>query len=607
MKATPHLDLLQSQRLQLLTSLEESPFYLNAICRDRKGATVELELYIKMPSNQELIQRYEKRLQQEQYSTSAIKPKDIFSNDQHLLITYPHLDTKPLWEEVFNQRLSNEHCLEIMEALESFYLKTKENPPENFISFIPVFILSGPKPRRQLLIKSAGTGPWIEQWKFRQQITAFCAPPHKSYLEQFTYLRNKLLLQLISGSPRPLKVEVLQNSDSALSKLYPIIYADPENCTLLLVDIRAEQQASKKRKLQKRSLFITGLITLIALCLFIRSSKSSLKWLGDTFIEALEPIESTTPALATKQNIKKTQSLETQKKLIINQLRSGEIRQALKKSQFMRVDFKEPYQFEQFQNQLQAIVKSDFSDAIRIYESSLELKQFARCEQVLSNLINHYPKGDFSQQASDLLEALPLKKAQHLQEQARLTHLLDNEFPHIEAMQELAKTAIKDPLKLLKKHYKKCTEILTSLRSERIRYIIRCEQLFLKAEHLLFKELLKNQNLEAAKNFLTQQGLASKKLQKISSKGFIFTNKITISFTSFSLKKRLELMEQSLLLSEQLHYAISLLSTKHQLADKALQHKEHIVNAQLLESLEFVKNYGKIDKELKSLKAMEQE
>ena len=608
MDKTPLQKIVVLHKLQILKTTEESAFFLNAFCRDKQGATVELELYLKTPSNQEALARYEQRINTAKYLHECIDTKEYISTNEYLLITFPHVDATPLWEDILSHKLSTEHCLELMQALEFFYKNTKDQAPSNFITLIPTLKLSGPKPKRKLLVKSTGCGAWIESWKFKQQLYPFCADSSLNYKEQFCFLRNKLMLQLVSGSTRPLNREHL--SDPLLNELYQEIYESPDSCQLLLSDLHDKKKSLVINKNRKRSFIFLSLIALVFLAVFINSSTSATRWLGKTFIEALGKeavaIEQKKRAESTRKKLS-LKELEQEKVRLINLIRSGQVRKALKLAPLMRIDFADSFAFEAFETQLTQEIQRDFDSAMQLYQASLKQKNFPRSELILENLVRHYPSGKHSQKAKDLLEALPLKKAQTLQEINERKRILKTEYPYWLKLTELSKQNWSDPLKKIKHSLNYAKNSLDKINSSDMRYLINCEILFLESEFKLFRALLKKQNTEAAKQFLKQEGMSHKNLLKLSPTGFEFEYKIKIAFSNFVEQGILTLMEKSLDMNDDKYIALSKLTYKYQLYDLQERFRNQIIDPVQLKSLEFVENYGKIKRELNSLQAMEKE
>ena len=606
MDKTPLQKLVALHKLQLLKTIEEQPFFLNAFCHDKQGATVELELYLKMPSNQEAISRYEQAVNTSKYLHECIDTKEYVSTNEYLLITFPHIDATPLWEDVLSRKISSEHCLELIQALESFYEKTKADPPANFITLIPTLTLSGPKPKRKLLVKSTACGPWIDSWKYKQRLYPFCPEPSLNYKAQFCFLRNKLILQVVSGSTRPLTKDHLQ--DPLLNQLYQEIYSAPDSCQLLLSDLRKQKQSSLQRKNRHKLFMVLSLLALVFLAIFINASASATKWLGNTFIEALGQEESTIEPLnnlAPTQKKLSPKELEQEKIKLINLIRSGQVRKALKQAPLMRVDFSDSFAFEAFENQLKQEIQRDFDSAIQLYEGSLSQDDFSRCETILENLIRFYPPGSQSQQVKDLLEALPLKKAQTLQEISERKRILKTEYPYLLKLHELSQKNWAEPIQKIKLSLKYAKQALDKVNSSDMRYLINCEILFLESELKLFSELLKKQNTEAAKEFLKQEGMSHKNLIKLSPKGFEFNYKIIIPFSNFTPQSICDLIEKSLDMDGDKYTALAKLTYKYQLYEQQERFRNQIIEPAQLQSLEFVENYGKIKRALNSLQEME--
>ena len=340
------------------------------------------------------------------------------------------------------------------------------------------------------------------------------------------------------------------------------------------------------------------------------SSTSATRWLGKTFIEALGKeavaIEQKKRAESTRKKLS-LKELEQEKVRLINLIRSGQVRKALKLAPLMRIDFADSFAFEAFETQLTQEIQRDFDSAMQLYQASLKQKNFPRSELILENLVRHYPSGKHSQKAKDLLEALPLKKAQTLQEINERKRILKTEYPYWLKLTELSKQNWSDPLKKIKHSLNYAKNSLDKINSSDMRYLINCEILFLESEFKLFRALLKKQNTEAAKQFLKQEGMSHKNLLKLSPTGFEFEYKIKIAFSNFVEQGILTLMEKSLDMNDDKYIALSKLTYKYQLYDLQERFRNQIIDPVQLKSLEFVENYGKIKRELNSLQAMEKE
>ena len=606
MPDSPHLYILEHHKFQLLKILDEGSQHLVALVKNLEGVNLELQLYIRSEANAAMLDRFDDKVKK------SAKAKGPFylnhaayaRHDKYSIICYRQLDSRALIPQFgFSQESHSSQDFEVIfQTLESTQEELEKN--ENLNPLIPALRFIKNRHESFIKLRTPGACP-IHQLiidKNDADLLDICPPSKLSSKEQFFYFRNRLFLYLVCGKAKPVEFKIQHKLSPLLQQLFNAIKQDPLNCQLTLRDIETEFiRKEKQRKLMKIAFSV--FISLFILAFVFKDKFFNSDWLGDIYDPIniqVEPKSKSTP-----KQVFDERALKNEQQAIINLAEMGFADRAKKRQQLSRPFYKSDADFQNFTFELENSLSQIFTQAIQELQRAMENQDYDRAEIIIANLNRHYPEHNKKREFDNHLVSIPFKRAQNKQSAIKKKVLAEQELPILKNINKEYQNRLIKPLKNLRAIHDLAKESEDKVENQDLLHLLRCEQLYAKAEYQLFYDTIKQQNLAKSTAFLARHFLQYKTVKKITPFGFDLDDGSQASYTFFNAEQLADLFISSLPASKRKKLNMALYCYKHKLNELFKVFSEQVKDPKDQKLLEFIQRSVKVRESLMKQSSME--
>jgi hypothetical protein len=608
MSDSPHLYILEHHKFQLLKVLDEGPYHLVALVKNLDGINLELQLYLRTESNADMLERFDKKFKQEHNfkSSFCLNHAAYAKHDKYSILCYRQVDSQALVPQ-FGFSL-HEHKPQDFEAIFSALelIQFELEKESSLTPLIPALRLIRNSQEFSIKVRMPGASP-VHQLiisKNDADLLDLCPPVKLSSKEQYFFFRNRLFLYLVCGKSKPVEYRALHPLTPKIQKLFKAIQADPLNCHLTIASIHAEQLRQQKR----RKAIKIGLSTFLALFLIAFVFKGKLlnsDWLGDIY----DPIELQTrnspvsPPSPTRSYDES--ALKNEQQAILNLAVLGFAEKAKKRQQLSRPFYKKDTDFQDFTFELENNLSQNFNSAYQEVKNSMDSEHYDRVESIIQNLNTNYPNHTKKREFENFLVSIPFKKAQRKQNIAKAKVLKEQDLPSLKAIEQEYKNRLLKPLKELKKIHDLAKGYEEKSANANLRHLLKCEQIYSKAEYQLFYDAIKQQNLKSATAFLARHFPQYKTVSKITPYGFDLDDGSQSSYTFFNEKQLADYFVSNIKNSKRKSLNLALYCYKHKLNELFQVFNEEVRDPKDKKILEFILRSVKVRESLMKQSSVE--
>jgi len=606
MPDSPHLYILEHHKFQLLKILDEGSQHLVALVKNLEGVNLELQLYIRSEANAAMLDRFDDKVKK------SAKAKGPFylnhaayaRHDKYSIICYRQLDSRALIPQFgFSQESHSSQDFEVIfQTLESTQEELEKN--ENLNPLIPALRFIKNRHESFIKLRTPGACP-IHQLiidKNDADLLDICPPSKLSSKEQFFYFRNRLFLYLVCGKAKPVEFKIQHKLSPLLQQLFNAIKQDPLNCQLTLRDIETEFiRKEKQRKLMKIAFSV--FISLFILAFVFKDKFFNSDWLGDIYDPIniqVEPKSKSTP-----KQVFDERALKNEQQAIINLAEMGFADRAKKRQQLSRPFYKSDADFQNFTFELENSLSQIFTQAIQELQRAMENQDYDRAEIIIANLNRHYPEHNKKREFDNHLVSIPFKRAQNKQSAIKKKVLAEQELPILKNINKEYQNRLIKPLKNLRAIHDLAKESEDKVENQDLLHLLRCEQLYAKAEYQLFYDTIKQQNLAKSTAFLARHFPQYKTVKKITPFGFDLDDGSQASYTFFNAEQLADLFISSLPASKRKKLNMALYCYKHKLNELFKVFSEQVKDPKDQKLLEFIQRSVKVRESLMKQSSME--
>ncbi|EDM27961.1 hypothetical protein LNTAR_01130 [Lentisphaera araneosa HTCC2155] len=606
MPDSPHLYILEHHKFQLLKILDEGSQHLVALVKNLEGVNLELQLYIRSEANAAMLDRFDDKVKK------SAKAKGPFylnhaayaRHDKYSIICYRQLDSRALIPQFgFSQESHSSQDFElIFQTLESTQEELEKN--ENLNPLIPALRFIKNRHESFIKLRTPGACP-IHQLiidKNDADLLDICPPSKLSSKEQFFYFRNRLFLYLVCGKAKPVEFKIQHKLSPLLQQLFNAIKQDPLNCQLTLRDIETEFiRKEKQRKLMKISFSI--FLSLFILAFVFKDKFFNSDWLGDIYDPISLQVErerKVTPKKAFDER-----ALKNEQQAIINLAEMGFADRAKKRQQLSRLFYKNDADFQNFTFELENSLSQIFTKALQELQRSMENEDYDRAEKIIANIDKHYPEHNKKREFDNYLGSISFKKIQNKKRDLKKKVFVEQELPILKNINEEYQNRLLKPLKNLRAIHDLAKESEDKVENQDLLHLLRCEQLYAKAEYQLFYDTIKQQDLAKSTTFLARHFPQYKTVKKVTPFGFDLDDGSQASYTFFNAEQLADLFISSLPANKRKKLNMALYCYKHKLNELFKVFSEQVKDPKDQKLLEFIQRSVKVRESLMKQSSME--
>ena len=608
MSDSPHLYILEHHKFQLLKILDEGSQHLVALVKNLEGVNLELQLYIRSEANAAMLDRFDDKIKKSAKAKGSfyLNHAAYACHDKYSIICYRQLDSRALVPQFgFSQHSHAPQDFEdIFHALESTQEELEKS--ENLTPLIPALRFIKNKHESYIKLRTPGACP-IHQLIIDQNdadLLDICPSSKLSSKEQFFYFRNRLFLYLACGKAKPVDFKIDHKLSPLLQKLFNAIKKDPINCQLTLRDIEAEFiRKEKQRKLMKIAFSI--LFSLFILAFVFKDKFFNSDWLGDIYDPIKLQVETSNKRESTPKQVFNEVALKNEQQAIINLAEMGFADRAKKRQQLSRPFYKNDADFQNFTFELENSLSQIFTQAMQELQRSMENEDYDRAEKIIANINQHYPGHNKKRELENHLASIPFKRAQNKQRDIKKKVFVEQELPMLKNINKEYQNRLIKPLKNLRAIHDLAKESEDKVENQDLLHLLRCEQLYAKAEYQLFYDTIKQQNLAKSTAFLARHFPQYKTVKKVTPFGFDLDDGSQASYTFFNAEQLADLFISSLPANKRKNLNMALYCYKHKLNELFKVFSEQVKDPKDQKLLEFIQRSVKVRESLMKQSSME--
>ena len=606
MPDNPHLYILEHHKFQLLKILDEGSQHLVALVKNLEGVNLELQLYIRSDANAAMLDRFDDKIKKSTKTKGSfhLNHAAYACHDKYSIICYRQLDSRALVPQFgFSQHSHSPEDFEaIFHALES---TQDELEKSKYLSpLIPALRFIKNKHESFIKLRTPGACP-IHQLiidKNDADLLDICPPSKLSSKEQFFYFRNRLFLYLVCDKAKPVEFKTLHKLSPLLQKLFDAIKKKPLNCQLTLRSIEAEFiRKEKQKKLMKIAFSI--FLSLFILAFVFKDKFFNSDWLGDIYDPIniqVEPKSKSTP-----KQVFDERTLKDEQQAIINLAEMGFADRAKKRQHLSRPFYKNDADFQNFTFELENSLSQIFTKGIQELQRAMENQDYDRAEIIIANLNQHYPEHNKKREFDNHLVSIPFKRAQNKQRAIKKKVFAEQELPILKNINKEYQNRLLKPLKNLRAIHDLAKESEDKVENQDLLHLLRCEQLYAKAEYQLFYDTIKQQNLAKSTAFLARHFPQYKTVKKITPFGFDLDDGSQASYTFFNAEQLADLFISGLPANKRKKLNMALYCYKHKLNELFKVFSEQVKDPKDQKLLEFIQRSVKVRESLMKQSSME--
>ena len=192
-----------------------------------------------------------------------------------------------------------------------------------------------------------------------------------------------------------------------------------------------------------------------------------------------------------------------------------------------------------------------------------------------------------------MLSSIPFLQARANQQEAEQEAFEKLEFPILDELSKKAQNHLVDPMKNLREIHDFAKNEEEKVGDKSLRYLLRYEQIWAKAEYQLFYDLVKENNVSAASDFLTRNFNKLKRV-KVTQLGFELEDQSQISFSYFKAHQYPDLFVSSIPNSAKRSRNLAIFSFKYELDNYYQTFSNEVKTDKELKLLDFIQGSVKV-------------
>jgi len=288
------------------------------------------------------------------------------------------------------------------------------------------------------------------------------------------------------------------------------------------------------------------------------------------------------------------EKLRNEQQSIVNLAEMGYAQRAQKRQKISKFLYQNDTDFQYFSLELERKIGSLFDKSFSKAQRFLEEQNFERARAIIKNLQSNHPQHPKSKDLENMILSIPFLQARAKQKETKQDHFQNIDYPVLNELKEKSKNYLINPTDSLRKVHDYAKSEEEKSEDKNLRYILRSEQIWAKAEYQLFYDLIKVKNLVAASTFLERNYNTIKTVSDINALGFTLNDGSQISFSYFKVHQYPDLFVSSIPASAKRSRNLAIYSFKHNLKDYYQTFSEELKNPKELKLLDFIQGSAKV-------------